>query len=72
MVSHYSNWITASTGKSWADNSRCIHVLAFPCFRCGRLSRWCIELFGVLQGFPRELNSLLAEFMSGSMICLAV
>jgi hypothetical protein len=26
----------------------------------------------VPQGFPRELESLLAEFMTGSMICLAV
>jgi hypothetical protein len=46
--------------------------LAFPCFGCGRLSRRRIELFGVLQGLARELESLLAEFMSGSMVCLAV
>jgi hypothetical protein len=26
----------------------------------------------VLQGIPRELVSLLAEFVSGSMICFAV
>ena len=39
--------------------------LAFPCFRCARLSRWCIKLLGVLQGIPRELVSLLAEFMIG-------
>ena len=45
---------------------------AFPCFRFGRLSRCRIELLGVLQGFPRELVSLLAEFVSGSMICFAV
>jgi hypothetical protein len=38
---------------------------AFPCFRFGRLSRCRIELLGVLQGFPRELVSLLAEFVSG-------
>jgi len=47
-------------------------LLALPCFRRGRLSRCRIQLFGVLQGFPRELESLLAEFMSGSMIRLAV
>jgi len=47
-------------------------LLAFPCFRGGRLSRWCIELLGVLQGIPRELVRLLAEFVRGSMICLAV
>jgi hypothetical protein len=46
--------------------------LAFLCFRVGRLSRCCIELLGVLQGIPRELVSLLAEFVSGSMICFAV
>jgi len=46
--------------------------LAFPCFRVGRLSRCCIELLGVLQGIPRELVSLLAEFVCGSMICFAV
>ena len=45
---------------------------AFPCFRFGRLSRCRIELLGVLQGIPRELVSLLAEFVSGSMICFAV
>ena len=47
-------------------------LLAFPCFRCARHSRWCIELLGVFQGIPRELVSLLAEFVSGSMICLAL
>ena len=51
---------------------RSIYFLAFPCFRYGRLSRRHIELLGVLQCIPRELVSLLAEFVSGSMICFAV
>ena len=40
-------------------------LLAFLCFHCGRLSRWCIKLPGVLQGIPRELVSPLAEFVIG-------
>jgi hypothetical protein len=48
------------------------HFLACPCFRFGRLGRLRIELRGVLQGFPREFVSLIAEFVSGSMICLAM
>jgi hypothetical protein len=51
---------------------RSFYFLAFPCFRFGRLSRCCIELLGVLQGILRELVSLLAEFVRGSMICFAV
>jgi hypothetical protein len=51
---------------------RSFYFLAFPCFRFGRFSRCCIELLGVLQGIPRELVSLLAEFVRGSMICFAV
>jgi hypothetical protein len=47
-------------------------LLALACFCWGRLGRLCIELLGVLQGISRELVSLLAEFVSGSMICLAV
>jgi hypothetical protein len=48
------------------------YFLVIPCFRFGRLSRRCIELLGVLQGIPRELVSLLAEFVSGLMIFFAV
>jgi hypothetical protein len=51
---------------------RNLHVLAGRCFRFGRLSRFRIELLGVLEGIPRVLVSLLAEFVSGSMICFAV
>ena len=48
------------------------YFLAFPCFRFGRLSRCCLQLLGVLQGIPRVLVSLLAEFVGGLMICFAV
>jgi hypothetical protein len=51
---------------------RSFYFLAFPGFRLGRLSRRRIELLGVLQGIPREFVSLLAEFVSGSVICFAV
>ena len=51
---------------------RSFYFLAFLRFRFGRLNRCRIELLGVLQGVPRELVSLLAEFVSGSMFCFAV
>jgi hypothetical protein len=51
---------------------RSFYFLALPCFRLGRLSRCGIQLLGVLQGIPRMLVSLLAEFVGGLMISFAV
>jgi hypothetical protein len=46
--------------------------LAFPCSRQDSHSRRRIQLLGVLQGIPGQLLSMPAEFVSASMICLAV
>jgi hypothetical protein len=55
----------SAKGKVLSGQYPQLLLLAFPCFRCARLSRWCIKLLGVLQGIPRELVSLLAEFVIG-------
>jgi hypothetical protein len=62
----------ALKGKTGTDSRRNFHFLASPSFGIGRLSRCRIKLLGVLQGVPRELVSLLAEFVSCSMICFAM
>jgi hypothetical protein len=48
------------------------HFFACRCFRFGGVSRCHIELLGVLQSFPRKFVSLIAQFVSGSMICFAM
>jgi hypothetical protein len=52
-------------GKALGGKYALLLILAFPCFRCARLSGWCIELLGVLHSIPRELVSLLVEFVIG-------
>jgi hypothetical protein len=52
-------------GKVLGGKNALLLILAFPCFRCARLSGWCIELLGVLHGIPREFVGLLVEFVIG-------
>jgi len=58
--------------KSWADHMHSFHFFACTGFRFVLLFGRSIELLGELQGFPREFVGLIAQFVSITMICLAV